>query len=322
MKNYNEMANDVLRRIKENDAIKARKMYAGYVTSLAAMAVIAIVGFNVWHNVNPPISDDIENPPISDDIENPPIADDTENNVLDSTDEQSPNILVDSEVVWADKDNMEMAITEWNGKQISATLYDAFVKCEENRLFAIAANCTYVDKEYIYNGKSIAEYEAEMLKEQELVTKLEGLLKEGDYLKYGKDLYLTGTPEGEKWSKELYDDRVSMYGDDVLDKYIQNGEFLRDKLESDLENLFKEEAQLQYEMALGEYDNSVNMKLKEKLEEKDIASDFSLEVDYLLIYVSEAEFEQLEIEKQSDWLFSLAVKAGDEPQDMDDVEIE
>lgn len=320
MKNYNEMANDVLRRIKENDAIKARKrkMYAGYVTSLTAMAVIAIVGFNVWHNVNPPISDEIENPPIAGDQ----IADDTENNVLDSTDEQPPNILVDSEVVWADKDNMEMAITEWNGKQISATLYDAFEKCEENRLFAIAANCTYVDKEYIYNGKSIAEYEAEMLKEQELVTKLEGLLKEGDYLKYGKDLYLTGTPEGEKWSKELYDDRVSMYGDDVLDKYIQNGEFLRDKLESDLENLFKEEAQLQYEMALGEYVNSVNMKLKEKLEEKDIASDFSLEVDYLLIYVSEAEFEQLEIEKQSDWLFSLAVKAEDKPQDMDDVEIE
>lgn len=320
MKNYNEMANDVLRRIKENDAIKARKrkMYAGYVTSLAAMAVIAIVGFNVWHNVNPPISDDIENPPIAGDQ----IADDTENNVLDSTDEQPPNILVDSEVVWADKDNMEAAIIEWNGKKISATLYDAFEKCEENRLFAIAANCTYVDKEYIYNGKSIAEYEAEMLKEQELVTKLEGLLKEGDYLKYGKDLYLTGTPEGEKWSKELYDDRVCMYGDDVLDKYIQNGEFLRDKLESDLENLFKEEAQLQYEMALGEYVNSVNMKLKEKLEEKDIASDFSLEVDYLLIYVSEAEFEQLEIEKQSDWLFSLAVKAGDEPQDMDDVEIE
>lgn len=320
MKNYNEMANDVLRRIKENDAIKARKrkMYAGYVTSLAAMAVIAIVGFNVWHNVNPPISDDIENPPIAGDQ----IADDTENNVLDSTDEQPPNILVDSEVVWADKDNMEMAITEWNGKQISATLYDAFEKCEENRLFAIAANCTYVDKEYIYNGKSIAEYEAEMLKEQELVTKLEGLLKEGDYLKYGKDLYLTGTPEGEKWSKELYDDRVSMYGDDVLDKYIQNGEFLRDKLESDLENLFKEEAQLQYEMALGEYVNSVNMKLKEKLEEKGIACDYSLEVDYLLIYVSESEFELLEIENQSDWLFNLAVKAGDEPQDMDDVEIE
>lgn len=315
MKNYNEMANDVLRRIKENDVIKAkkRKLYVGYASSLVVMVVIAMLGFNVWHNVNPPISDEIENPPI---------VDNTENNVLDSTDEQPSNIFLDSEVVWADKDNMEMAITEWNGKQISATLYDAFEKCEENRLFAIAANCTYVDKEYIYNGKSIAEYEAEMFKEQELVTKLEGLLKEGDYLKYGKDLYLTGTPEGEKWSKELYDDRVSMYGDDVLDKYIQNGEFLRDKLESDLENLFNEEAQLQYEMALGEYVNSVNMKLKEKLEEKDIASDFSLEVDYLLIYVSEAEFEQLEIEKQSDWLFSLAVKAGDEPQDMDDVEIE
>lgn len=93
-------------------------------------------------------------------------------------------------------------------------------------------------------------------------------------------------------------------------------------MESDLENLFKEEAQLQYEMVLGEYVNSLNMKLKEKLEEKDIASDFSLDVDYLLIYVTESEFEKLEIEKQSDWLFSLAVKDGDEVQDMEDDEMD
>lgn len=315
MKNYNEMANDVLRRIKENDVIKAkkRKLYVGYASSLVAMVVIAILGFNVWHNVNPPISDEIDNPPI---------VDNTENNVLDSTDEQPSNIFLDSEVVWADKDNMEMAITEWNGKRISFTLYDAFEKCEENCLFAIGASCTYVDKEYIYNGKSLAEYEAEMLKEQELMGKLGGLLKEGEYLKYGEDLYLTGTPEGEKWSKELYDDRASMYGEDILDKYIQNGEFLRDKLERDIENLCKEEKFLQYETALGQYVNDTNINLKEKLEEKGIACDYSLDVDYLLIYVSESEFELLEIENQSDWLFSLAVKAGDEPQDMDDVEIE
>ena len=62
MKNYNEMANDVLRRIKENETIRAkkRKIYVKYVVSIAAMLVVSVVGFKVWDIVNPPITNDIE----------------------------------------------------------------------------------------------------------------------------------------------------------------------------------------------------------------------------------------------------------------------
>ena len=98
MKNYNEMANDVLRQIKENEAIKIqkRKLYVRYVTSLTAMLVVAIVGVNVWNNVNPPVSDDMEdNPGISNDI-------------------------VGNELVGTPDDmDMEWAIIEWNRKNIS-----------------------------------------------------------------------------------------------------------------------------------------------------------------------------------------------------------
>lgn len=321
MKTYNEMANDVLRRIKENNEIKAkkRKMYVRYATSFASILIIAVLGISVWYNLKPAIVSDCEvtseSGIVNDLISNNQSSTESENEVQNSV------IIDDEDIIWAElQDAMEMGIVEWNGKKISVSLYEAFNNNEGSRLFAIAANYNYVDKEYMYNGKSLGEYESEMHKEQELIGKLEGLLKDGDYLKYGKDLYLIGAPDGEKWAKEWYDKQVSMYGEDVLNTYIQNGEFFRAKLESDLKNLLKEESQLQYERALDEYISSVNMNLKEKLEDKNIVSDFSLEVDYLLIYVTEAEFEKMQMENQSDWMFYLASKTSDEPQDMDDVE--
>ena len=59
------------------------------------------------------------------------------------------------------------------------------------------------------------------------------------------------------------------------------------------------------------------MKLKELLEEKNIVSVFSSDVDYLLIYATEEEFKKIEFDNQLDWLFELAIKDGD-GYDMDD----
>jgi hypothetical protein len=54
-------------------------------------------------------------------------------------------------------------------------------------------------------------------------------------LKYGDALYTTGTPDGEKWSQELYEREVALIGEDIIAKYIVDGEFLRDKVEADME---------------------------------------------------------------------------------------
>ena len=61
MKNYDEMANDVLNRIRENEVIKKqkRKLYVKYVTSLTAIVIVVIVGVNVWSNINPSRTDDM-----------------------------------------------------------------------------------------------------------------------------------------------------------------------------------------------------------------------------------------------------------------------
>lgn len=233
--------------------------------------------------------------------------------------------MVDKDVIWAETDNtdnadMEIFVIEWNGKNVAWLLYDAFEKCEENSLFAITAVRMCADKEYMYNGKSLGEYESAMLRDLGRITKLEGLIKDGDYLKYGENLYLTGAPDGEKWAKSLYDETVSWYGEEILDEYIQNGEFLKAKLEKDLQILFKEESSIEYEIAMGAYTDYVNMKLKEELEKQNIVSEFSPDVDYLLIYATEDELAKLEIENQLDWLFELAVKGGDGAQDLDNVE--
>ena len=71
----------------------------------------------------------------------------------------------------------------------------------------------------------------------QLYEKLAQLLKQGDSLKYGEALYTTGTPDGEKWTKEFYEQRVEFYGEDLLSKYIVDGEFLRKSVESDMKGL-------------------------------------------------------------------------------------
>ena len=86
----------------------------------------------------------------------------------------------------------------------------------------------------VYNGKTISEYEAEADNAEQLINRLGELLKIGDELKYGEALYKTGTPDGKKWAKQLYDETVEHIGKEVLSTYSVNGEFLKEKLSPDM----------------------------------------------------------------------------------------
>lgn len=84
---------------------------------------------------------------------------------------------------------------------------------------------------FVYQGRTYTEWETyreACFAEQE---KRLMLLKEGEALKYGEALYTTGTPEGEKWAKSLYDERVAYYGAEFLARYIVDGELLAETLE-------------------------------------------------------------------------------------------
>ena len=72
------------------------------------------------------------------------------------------------------------------------------------------------------------------------------LLKEGDALKYGEALYTTGTPEGERWAKTLYDERVAYYGMEFLARYIVEGELMTETLEREAQQYLTEYENVAY----------------------------------------------------------------------------
>ena len=93
------------------------------------------------------------------------------------------------------------------------------------------------DSGFVSTTASTAANDESDISDAQLYEKLAQLLKQGDMLKYGEALYTTGTPDGEKWTKELYEQRVEFFGEDLLSKYIVDGEFLRKSVESDMKGL-------------------------------------------------------------------------------------
>lgn len=119
-----------------------------------------------------------------------------------------------------------------NNKRIIAAVSAAIITLTSTSIMP-----AFADSDYGFASTSTA---AETPDEQEiadnrLYDKLGHLLKLGDMLKYGEALYTTGTPDGEKWSQELYEQKVAIIGEDIIAKYIVDGEFLRDKVEADME---------------------------------------------------------------------------------------
>lgn len=121
---------------------------------------------------------------------------------------------------------------EWNGKLITFALKSALDAGDASSVYAVTLSMQ-PDPAYVYKGKTLLEYETEVSEERILPEKLGQLLKEGDALRYGTALYETGTPDGEKWDKNLYEARVNYYGPELLARYLADGQFLRDKLEQD-----------------------------------------------------------------------------------------
>ena len=120
-----------------------------------------------------------------------------------------------------------------NRKQLTDRLYDALEKAGDGDTVTVSARAG-LDSLFISNGRTLSEYQSDSEDERFLPEKLMQLLKEGEDLKYGEALVTTGTPDGIKWYKGLYEERVAFYGEELLSKYIADGEFLRERLEADI----------------------------------------------------------------------------------------
>ena len=240
MKDYDETVKTVFKKINEYEAAKKckRQIILKIAVPVSSILVLAIICLGVWKSGmfgNSKISKDDEKYTTE-------LTSDNENSILNSGEKSTDMGEVASKednndkqhnkeenlpIIWNEaigdiEDNTDEGMGEWNGKKVSSSLLEALNK-DENVRIAVTTLNRKPDMEFIYKGKSLQEYEEKARNERQLHNKLQELLKLGDDLKYGEALYLTGTPSGEKWIKELYQEVVTYFGEEMLAKYIVDG---------------------------------------------------------------------------------------------------
>lgn len=203
-----------------------------------------------------------------------------------------------------DSDEID-TLLEWNGLNVSKTLNTALQNAKESDYLAIHVRIMDEMKinDFVYNGKSYKEYSFELEELNNLLVKLEALLKDGEYLKYGALLYTEGTPDGEKWSYELYGQTVEYYGKAVLEQYIVQGEFLADKVIYDMENT-KNRISSIYQ-ALEATRNAYNEQIADNMATQFKNSGYIVNVrgGSLFLFVTKENFAKLNVENVQNYAF-------------------
>ena len=134
--------------------------------------------------------------------------------------------------------------------------------------------------------------------------------KEGEWLKYGELLYTTGTPDGEKWAKSLYDERVAFYGEDFIAKYIVNGEVQTDLLNEDYtvcQNRFTEISKETDELI-----KAYNTSYVDEVEDIFVSAGACIKVrnNTVFLFVQKDELAKLNVEGKNDYMLSLARRSA------------
>ena len=216
------------------------------------------------------------------------------------------------EIIWykgnGSISDSDATVSEWNGLYVTSELKEALNKAEGSRHLALIVrkHDDSLMKEYVYNGRKYSEYEAERDALYLTSTKLKAILREGDLLKYGELLYTDGIPGGEIWAKSYYDERVSAYGEEFLNKYIVNGEFLKDDVEKDLaQNELDTEAIYDVmEQAMLAYTAQNAEEMLESFLEKDYFA--RCKSGNLFLFITKDELANLNVENKEMYEFSLA----------------
>lgn len=163
------------------------------------------------------------------------------------------------------------------------------------------------DSLFVYKGKTAEEYYREYLVYTNLEGKYNNLVTEdGEVLKPGKDAYLTTDPNGDPWldvcgqpfTKQTYDRYVDYYGEEMLSKYIVDGEFLKEKAKSDWKAVKKaeKEALEMHEKALAASQKSATAELKKKLEKLGYKCTYTENKTKVLFYITAQDYASLSYE--------------------------
>lgn len=236
-----------------------------------------------------------------------------------------PSVIIDYElptdidkILWAgnsqsdpDVDNVD-AFVEWNGWSMDYSLYEVLNRANDTDFIAVIVsknNSTERDA-FEYKGTTLVKLRAERDELKLLSGKLIDFHKEGEWLKYGELLYTTGTPDGEKWAKSLYDERVAFYGEDFIAKYIVDGEVQTDLLNEDYtvcQNRFTEISEEIVELI-----NAYNSSYVDDLEDIFVRSGACTIVrnGSVFLFVQKDELANLKIGGKENYMLSLARRSA------------
>lgn len=194
-------------------------------------------------------------------------------------------------------------LQEWYGKTVAIRLIEEMNNSKEDTIYAILAR-PHVNYDFEYKGRALKWYYKDMAEERIMPEVLRQLLKDGDALKYGTALYETGIPGGEKWAQSYYEEKIAYYGQEILNKYIVNGEFLKDKLEADIITADNAtEKTVAYRAAYTAYLTSVAEWVKGAY-----PSEVVIKENGIIMYLTEEQFKAFTASNISGWTFDLAVK--------------
>lgn len=133
------------------------------------------------------------------------------------------------------------------GWKVSGELWEVLQEAQDGDIIAVLVSRMYSNS-FAHNGKTAAEIRERRDELRQLQNKLLNFEKEGEWLKYGELLYTTGAPDGEKWAKSLYDERVEYYGADFLSEYIIDREVATDKMKKAYDDASSELGRLSSEL--------------------------------------------------------------------------
>lgn len=352
MKSYEEMAQNALHRIGdyEMEQKRQKKSVTKIAAPVAGFCLAALLGIGAWQSglfqTDTPLVDagDLYGNNSSSGQTTPVHSDEVsgqDKTGLNAT--ENNGVAVDPNA--GDRETGMPIITGGNSGtkgDEAGTVSDCCIFCWKNKLsmygdlyWAIENNpdgvyavlATYRPTtgnitSFTYEGKTLAELAIEADNERIFPDKMMQLLKQGDELKYGTDLYKTGLPSGIKWDQTLYENTVAYLGEELLNKYIVDGEFLREALERDIAALpsirmttpdgtmtciGETKAREKYAKAYNAYLETVLPAAAAKLSANGIQCErAAYRNNGLTLLVTAEQLQNLPLDDPEYWLFSLA----------------
>jgi len=222
------------------------------------------------------------------------------------------------EIIWASNEQSNEgpddanAFVTWNGWVMDYSLYEALNHTNDTAYIAVivSKNDSIELDLFEYKGTTLVKLRTERDEVDLLADKLIEFHKEGEWLKYGDLLYTTGTPDGEKWTKALYDERVAFYGEAFLAKYIVDGEVQTELLNEDYavcQNRFREMSN-----EIRELIKAYNESFVDDLKDIFVRSGACTVVQNgsVFLFVQKEELANLKVKSKDNYMLSLASRSA------------